>query len=170
MIPQEILKKVQLIEIKSRDIVNNIFSGEYHSAFKGVGIEYSETREYVYGDDIRFIDWNVTAKLNKPYIKVFEEEREQTIILAVDLSGSGYFGSIDTLKVDLMIELSSILSFSAIKNNDKVGLALFSNQIEKFIPPKKGKWHTLRVIREMIYHKTKEKETNISNALVVCIR
>tara|TARA_Y100001970_G_C14209833_1_gene846215 strand:- start:57 stop:935 length:879 start_codon:yes stop_codon:yes gene_type:complete len=165
MIPEEILKKVKLIEIKSRDIVNNIFSGEYHSAFKGLGIEYAETREYVYGDDVRLIDWNVTAKTGKPYIKIFEEEREQSIVLMVDLSASGYFGSQESLKVDTMIELSSILSFSAIKNNDKVGLLIFSDKIEKFIPPQKGKSHVLRIIRELIYFNPKNTKTNISGAL-----
>jgi len=165
MIPEEILRKVKLIEIKSRDIVNNIFSGEYHSAFKGSGIEYAETREYVYGDDVRLIDWNVTAKTGKPYIKIFEEEREQSIILMVDLSASGYFGSNESLKVDTMIELSSILSFSAIKNNDKVGLLIFSDKIEKFIPPEKGKSHVLRIIRELIYFNPKSTKTNISLAL-----
>jgi len=165
MIPEEILKKVKLIEIKSRDIVNNLFSGEYHSAFKGAGMEYAETREYVYGDDVRLIDWNITAKLNRPYIKIFEEEREQTIILMVDLSGSGYFGSKNSLKIDLMIELSSILSFSAIKNNDKVGLLIFSDRIEKFIPPKKGKSHVLRIIRDLIYFNPTHTKTNISGAL-----
>jgi len=165
MIPAEILKKVRLIEIKTRHIVNNIFGGEYHSAFKGMGIEFAEVREYYPGDDIRAIDWNVTARTGKPFIKKYDEERELTVMLIVDVSASGFFGTGDSLKSDIMIELASILSFSAIKNNDKVGLLLFSDKIEEFIPPKKGKSHVLRVIREMIYHKAKDRKTDISIAL-----
>ena len=165
MIPAEILKKVRLIEIKTRHIVNNIFGGEYHSAFKGMGMEFAEVREYYPGDDIRAIDWNVTAKTGKPFIKKYDEERELTVMLIVDVSASGFFGTGDSLKSDIMIELASILSFSAIKNNDKVGLLLFSDKIEEFIPPKKGKSHVLRVIREMIYHKAKDRKTDISIAL-----
>ena len=165
MIPSEILKKVRLIEIKTRHIVNNIFGGEYHSAFKGMGMEFAEVREYYSGDDIRAIDWNVTARTGKPFIKKYEEERELTVMLIVDVSASGFFGTGDSLKSDIMIELASILSFSAIKNNDKVGLLLFSDKIEEFIPPKKGKSHVLRVIREMIYHKAKDRKTDISIAL-----
>ena len=165
MIPSEILKKVRLIEIKTRHIVNNIFGGEYHSAFKGMGIEFAEVREYFPGDDIRAIDWNVTARTGKPFIKKYDEERELTVMLIVDVSASGFFGTGDSLKSDIMIELASILSFSAIKNNDKVGLLLFSDKIEEFIPPKKGKSHVLRVIREMIYHKAKDRKTDISIAL-----
>ena len=165
MIPAEILKKVRLIEIKTRHIVDNIFGGEYHSAFKGVGMEFAEVREYYPGDDIRAIDWNVTARTGKPFIKKYDEERELTVMLIVDVSASGFFGTGDSLKSDIMIELASILSFSAIKNNDKVGLLLFSDKIEEFIPPKKGKSHVLRVIREMIYHKAKDRKTDISIAL-----
>ena len=165
MIPAEILKKVRLIEIKTRHIVNNIFGGEYHSAFKGMGMEFAEVREYYPGDDIRAIDWNVTARTGKPFIKKYDEERELTVMLIVDVSASGFFGTGDSLKSDIMIELASILSFSAIKNNDKVGLLLFSDKIEEFIPPKKGKSHVLRVIREMIYHKAQDRKTDISIAL-----
>jgi len=165
MLPTEILKKVRLLEIQTRHLVNDIFGGEYHSAFKGMGMEFAEVREYQPGDDIRDIDWNVTARTGKPFIKKFDEERELTVMLMVDVSASGYFGSGENLKSDLMVELASILSFSAIKNNDKVGLILFSDQIEKFIPPNKGKSHVLRVIRELIYYKTEDKKTNISEAL-----
>ena len=165
MIPAEILKKVRLIEIKTRHIVNNIFGGEYHSAFKGMGMEFAEVREYYPGDDIRAIDWNVTARTGKPFIKKYDEERELTVMLIVDVSASGFFGTGESLKSDIMIELASILSFSAIKNNDKVGLLLFSDKIEQFIPPKKGKSHVLRVIREMIYHKAEDRKTDISIAL-----
>ena len=165
MITAEILKKVRLIEIKTRHIVNNIFGGEYHSAFKGMGMEFAEVREYYPGDDIRAIDWNVTARTGKPFIKKYDEERELTVMLIVDVSASGFFGTGESLKSDIMIELASILSFSAIKNNDKVGLLLFSDKIEEFIPPKKGKSHVLRVIREMIYHKAKDRKTDISIAL-----
>ena len=165
MIPSEILKKVRLIEIKTRHIVNNLFGGEYHSAFKGMGMEFAEVREYTPGDDIRAIDWNVTARTGKPFIKKYDEERELTVMLILDVSASGFFGTGVSLKSDIMIELASILSFSAIKNNDKVGLLLFSDRIEEFIPPNKGKSHVLRVIREMIYHKAKDRKTDISVAL-----
>ena len=165
MIPSEIIKKVRLIEIKTRHIVNNLFGGEYHSAFKGMGMEFAEVREYFPGDDIRAIDWNVTARTGKPFIKTYDEERELTVMLIIDVSASGFFGTGESLKSDIMIELASILSFSAIKNNDKVGLLLFSDQIEEFIPPQKGKSHVLRVIREMIFHKAKDRKTNISIAL-----
>ena len=165
MIPSEILKKVRLIEIKTRHIVNNLFGGEYHSAFKGMGVEFAEVREYTPGDDIRAIDWNVTARTGKPFIKKYDEERELTVMLIIDVSASGFFGTGESLKSDIMIELASILSFSAIKNNDKVGLLLFSDRIEEFIPPNKGKTHVLRVIREMIYHKAKDRKTDISVAL-----
>jgi len=165
MIPSEILKKVRLIEIKTRHVVNNLFGGEYHSAFKGMGMEFAEVREYMPGDDIRAIDWNVTARSGKPFIKKYDEERELTVMLVIDVSASGFFGTGETLKSDIMIELASILSFSAIKNNDKVGLLLFSDQIEELIPPNKGKSHVLRVIREMIYHKARDSKTDISIAL-----
>jgi uncharacterized protein (DUF58 family) len=165
MIPQEILKKVRLIEIKTRHVVNDIFGGEYHSAFKGKGMEFAEVREYVPGDDIRDIDWNVTARTGKPFIKKFDEERELTVMLMIDVSASGFYGTGDTLKSDLMVELSSILSFSAIKNNDKVGLILFSDKIEKFIPPQKGKSHVMRIIRELIFYKAEDQKTDISQAI-----
>ena len=165
MIPQEILQKVRLIEIKTRHIVNDIFGGEYHSAFKGKGMEFAEVREYVPGDDIRDIDWNVTARAGKPFIKKFDEERELTVILMIDVSASGFYGTGDTLKSDLMVELSSVLSFSAIKNNDKVGLILFSDKIENFIPPQKGKSHVMRIIRELIFYKAEDQKTDISQAI-----
>ena len=165
MIPAEILKKVKLIEIRTRRLVNELFGGEYHSAFKGTGMEFAEVREYQPGDDIRNIDWNVTARTGKPFIKKFEEERELTVMLAVDVSASGYFGTGDSLKSDVMIEIAAVLGFSAIRNNDKVGLLLFSDQIEKYIPPQKGKSHILRVIRELIYYKAKDRKTNISFAV-----
>ena len=166
MIPSEIIRKVRLIELKTRRIVDDIFGGEYHSAFKGLGMEFAEVREYYPGDDIRAIDWNVTARSGKPYIKKYNEERELTVILLVDVSASGYYGTGEYLKCDIMIELVSLLSFSAIKNNDKVGLLLFSDVIEKYIPPKKGKSHVLRVIREMIYHQNNERGTDIGFASV----
>jgi len=165
LIPAEILKKVKLIEIRTRRLVNDLFGGEYHSAFKGMGMEFAEVREYMPGDDIRSIDWNVTARTGKPFIKKYEEERELTVLLAVDVSASGYFGTGNTLKSDIMVEIASILSFSAIKNNDKVGLLLFSDQIEKYIPPKKGKSHVLRVVRELIYYKANDRKTDISGSL-----
>ncbi|NQU68749.1 MAG: DUF58 domain-containing protein [Candidatus Marinimicrobia bacterium] len=165
MIPSEILQKVKLIEIRTRRIVNDLFGGEYHSAFKGMGMEFAEVREYTPGDDIRNIDWNVTARTGKPHIKKFEEERELTVMLLVDVSASGYFGTGDSLKTDVMIEIAAVLGFSAIKNNDKVGLLLFSNKIEEFIPPKKGKSHVLRVIRELIYYQAQDRTTNMAAAL-----
>ena len=165
MIPSEIIKKVRLIELKTQQIVNNLFGGDYHSAFKGTGMEFAEVREYYPGDDIRAIDWNVTARAGKPYIKKYDEERELTVMLIIDVSASGFYGTGALLKSDIMIELASIISFSAIKNNDKVGLLLFSDKIEKYIPPKKGKSHVLRVIREMIFHKARDRGTNIMLAL-----
>jgi len=165
MISSEIIRKVRLIEIKTRHIVNNLFGGEYHSAFKGMGMEFAEVREYTPGDDIRAIDWNVTARTGKPFIKKYNEERELTVMLMIDVSASGFFGTGESLKSDIMIELASILIFSAIKNNDKVGLLLFSDRVENFIPPKKGKSHALRIIREMIYHPAKYNNTNIALAL-----
>jgi uncharacterized protein (DUF58 family) len=161
----ELLKKVRKIEIKTRGLSNQIFSGEYHSAFKGRGMAFSEVREYQYGDEIRTIDWNVTARLNHPYIKVFEEERELTVMLLVDISGSGNFGTKKQFKRDLITEICAVLAFSAIQNNDKVGVIFFSNSIEKFIPPKKGKSHILMIIRELLNLEPKNKGTNISNAL-----
>ena len=165
MIPAEILKKVKLIEIRTRRLVNNLFGGEYHSAFKGMGMEFAEVREYLPGDDIRNIDWNVTARTGKPHIKKYNEERELTVLMVVDVSASGYFGTGSALKSDLMVEIASILALSATRNNDKVGLLLFSDQVECFIPPKKGKSHALRVIRELIYYQAEDRRTNISGAL-----
>ncbi|MFQ6610005.1 MAG: DUF58 domain-containing protein [Fidelibacterota bacterium] len=165
MIPSEILQKVKLIEIRTRRIVNDLFGGEYHSAFKGMGMEFAEVREYIPGDDVRNIDWNVTARTGKPHIKKFEEERELTVMLLVDVSASGYFGTGDSLKSDIMIEIAAVLGFSAIRNNDKVGLLLFSNQVEEYIPPQKGKSHVLRVIRELIYYHAQDRTTNMTAAL-----
>jgi len=165
MIPKEILKKVKRIEIQTRGLVNDIFSGEYHSVFKGRGMEFSEVREYQIGDDIRTIDWNVSARLGHPYVKVFEEERELTVMLLVDVSSSGNFGTVERMKGEIAIEICAMLAFSAIKNNDKVGLIIFTDQIEKFVPPKKGKSHVLRVLRELLYHKPQGRGTSIALAL-----
>jgi len=161
----ELLKKVRKIEIKTRGLTNHIFAGEYHSAFKGRGMAFSEVREYQYGDDIRNIDWNVTARFNHPYIKVFEEERELTVVLVIDVSGSREFGTSERLKKTLLAELAAVISFSAIQNNDKIGVILFSDKIEKFIPPKKGRSHILRVIRELIEFEPENKTTNIAEGL-----
>ncbi|PIW67923.1 MAG: DUF58 domain-containing protein [Candidatus Omnitrophica bacterium CG12_big_fil_rev_8_21_14_0_65_42_8] len=165
MIPKEILKKVRQIEIRTGRIVNNIFAGEYESIFKGRGMEFHEVREYVPGDDIRSIDWNVTARAGHPYVKKFVEERELTVIIMADISGSGNFGTRNKMKIELMAEIGAVLSFSAIKNNDKIGLLLFTDKIEKFIPPKKGRPHVLRVIRELLYYKPKSRKTSINSAL-----
>ena len=162
---KELLKKVRKIEIKTRRLSNHIFGGEYHSTFKGRGMTFSEVRQYQYGDDIRAIDWNVTARYNEPYIKVFEEERELTMMLVVDISGSEFFGTSEQFKKDTVTEIAATLAFSAIQNNDKVGLILFSDQVELYIPPKKGKSHVLRIIRELIEFQPKSKQTNISEAL-----
>ena len=162
---QDLLKEVRKIEIKSRGLTNQIFAGEYHSAFKGRGMAFSEVREYQAGDEIRTIDWNVTARFNHPYVKVFEEEREMTVVLVVDVSASEDFGSQRKLKQQVILELSAVLAFSAIKNNDKVGVILFSDRIEKFIVPKKGSSHILTIIREIIDFKPKSRGTNISEAL-----
>ncbi len=161
----ELLKKVRKVEIKTRGLSNQIFSGEYHSAFKGRGMTFSEVREYQAGDDIRSIDWNVTARFNSPYVKVFEEEREMTVMLLVDVSASGEFGTHTQLKQELITELCAVLSFSAIQNNDKIGVIFFSDKIEKFIPPKKGKAHILRVIRDLIGFKPEHKKTDVRLAL-----
>lgn len=165
MLTKELLKQVKQIEIRTRGVVNEVFSGEYHSVFKGRGMEFSEVREYTIGDDIRNIDWNVTARFGHPYVKIFEEERELTVMLLVDMSGSLSFGSVEKTKQKIAAELSAILAFSALKNNDKVGLILFSDRIEKFIPPKKGKTHALRIIREVLSFEPQGKETNIKTAL-----
>ncbi len=162
---KELLKKVRKIEIKTRRLSDHIFSGEYHSSFKGRGMTFSEVRQYQYGDDVRSIDWNVTARYNEPYVKVFEEERELTMVLMVDVSGSEFFGTTQQFKKNTITEIAATLAFSAIQNNDKVGLLLFSNQVELYIPPKKGKSHVLRIIRELIEFKPKSTETNISEAL-----
>ena len=161
----ELLKKVRKIEIKTKGLSNHIFSGEYHTAFKGKGMAFSEVREYQPGDDVRSIDWNVTARYNNPFVKVFEEEREMTVILLIDLSGSSDFGTQNQLKREIATEISAVLSFSAIHNNDKIGVIFFSDKIEKFIPPKKGKSHILRIIRELITFKSESKKTNIQIAL-----
>lgn len=161
----ELLKKVRAIEIKSRGLSNQIFSGEYHSAFKGRGMAFSENREYQHGDEIRSIDWNVTARMNHPYVKVFEEERELTAMILVDVSGSGDFGTKQMLKRHLITELTAVIAFSALQNNDKIGVILFSDQIELFIPPKKGKTHILRIIRELINFSPAHKGTSIVTAL-----
>lgn len=161
----DLLKKVRKIEIKTRGLSRNIFAGEYHSAFKGRGMAFSEVREYQFGDDIRSIDWNVTARYSTPYIKVFEEERELTVMLLIDVSGSREFGSFEKLKKNIITELSAVLSFSAIQNNDKIGVIFFSSKIEKFIPPKKGKSHILRIIRELIDFHPEEKGTDITGAI-----
>lgn len=162
----ELLKRVRKIEIKSRGLSKQIFAGEYHSAFKGRGMSFSEVREYQYGDEIRNIDWNVTARHGSPYVKIFEEERELTVMLLIDVSGSRMFGSTDILKKDLITELSAVLSFSAGMNNDKVGVIFFSDKVEKFIPPKKGRSHTLRIIRELLDFEPQSKSTNVSEALI----
>ncbi len=162
---KELLKKVRKIEIKTRRLSDHIFSGEYHSSFKGRGMTFSEVRQYQFGDDIRSIDWNVTARYHEPYIKVFEEERELTMMLVVDISGSESFGTTQQFKRDILTEISATLAFSAIQNNDKVGLLLFSDEIELFIPPKKGKTHVLRIIRELIEFKPQSKKTDLSQAL-----
>tara|TARA_B100000674_G_scaffold92985_1_gene65533 strand:+ start:717 stop:1589 length:873 start_codon:yes stop_codon:yes gene_type:complete len=161
----ELLKKVRKIEIKTKGLSNHIFSGEYHTAFKGKGMAFSEVREYQPGDDVRSIDWNVTARYNSPFVKVFEEEREMTVILLIDVSGSSDFGTQNQLKREVATEISAVLSFSAIHNNDKIGVIFFSEKIEKFIPPKKGKSHILRIIRELITFKSESKKTNIKIAL-----
>ena len=162
---KDLLKKVRKIEIKSRGLSNQIFSGEYQSAFKGRGMAFSEVREYQVGDEIRTIDWNVTARFNHPYVKVFDEEREMTVMLLVDVSGSKNFGTQTQLKQELATELCAVLAFSAIQNNDKVGVLFFSDQVEKFIPPKKGRSHILMIIRELINFEPKHKGTNIAEAL-----
>lgn len=161
----ELIKKVRKIEIKTRGLSRNIFAGQYHSAFKGRGMAFSEVREYQFGDDIRNIDWNVTARYSKPFVKIFEEERELTVMLLIDVSGSREFGSFDKLKKNIITEISAILAFSAIQNNDKIGVIFFSEKIEKFIPPKKGRSHILRIISELIDFEPEAKGTDISGAI-----
>ena len=165
MIPREILRKVRRIEITTRGLVNEVFSGEYHSVFKGRGMSFAEAREYQYGDDIRNIDWNVTARTGHPHVKVFEEERELTVMLVVDVSASTEFGTQERMKSELAAELCGVLAFSAISNNDKVGLILFSDRIERFVPPRKGRRHALRVLRELLYHPTEGSGTDMGSAL-----
>ena len=165
MIPREILKQVRLLEITTRGLVNDVFSGEYHSVFKGRGMSFAEVREYRYGDDIRGIDWNVTARTGSPHVKVFEEERELTLMLVVDVSASAHFGTRERMKSELAAELCGVLAFSAIKNNDKVGLILFSDRIEHFVPPRKGRRHALRVLRELLYRPAEGTGTDIAGAL-----
>lgn len=161
----ELLKKVRRIEIKTRGLSANIFAGQYHSAFKGRGMAFSEVREYQYGDDIRDIDWNVTARYNKPFVKVFEEERELTVMLLVDVSASQDFGTLNSVKRDVVTEIAATLAFSAIQNNDKIGVIFFSDKIEKFIPPKKGRKHILYIIRELINFEAESPKTDVSMAL-----
>ena len=161
----ELIKKVRKIEIKTKGLSSHIFSGEYHSAFKGRGMSFSEVRNYQYGDDVRNIDWNVTARTGDPHIKIFEEERELTVMLLIDVSQSSYFGTVNQMKNEILTEICAVLAFSAINNNDKVGVLFFSDDIEKFIPPKKGKQHILRIIRELINFEPSGKSTDISKAL-----
>ncbi len=162
---KELLKKVRKIEIKTRRLSDHIFGGEYHSTFKGRGMTFSEVRQYQFGDDVRSIDWNVTARYNEPFVKVFEEERELTMMLMVDVSGSEHFGSNNQFKKEIITEISATLAFSALQNNDKVGVVLFTDEVELFIPPKKGKTHVLRIIRELLEFQPKSTKTNISEAL-----
>lgn len=161
----DLLKKVRKIEIKTKGLSNQVFAGSYHSAFKGRGMSFSEVRAYDYGDDVRNIDWNVTARFDEPFIKVFEEEREINVMLLIDISNSAFFGTQNQFKNEIIAEISAVLSFSAIQNNDKVGVIFFSNKVEKFIPPKKGKSHILRIIRELLYTKPSEGGTNLGEAL-----
>lgn len=162
---KELLKKVRKIEIKTRRLSDHVFGGEYHSTFKGRGMTFSEVRQYQFGDDVRSIDWNVTARYNEPFVKIFEEERELTMMLMVDVSGSELFGTVNQFKNEILTEISATLAFSAMQNNDKVGLILFSDQIELFIPPKKGKSHVLRIIRELLEFKPKSRNTDLAEAL-----
>ncbi len=165
MIPKEILDKVRLIEIRTRNMMNNLFAGEYHSVFKGRGMEFAEAREYQPGDDVRHIDWNVTARVGSPFIKIFDEEREMTVMLLVDVSASGAFGSQQQMKGEVGVEVSALLAFSAIQNNDRVGLLIFTDEVEVFVPPKKGRKHVLRVIRELLYFQPQGRRTSIAGAL-----
>ncbi len=165
MIPRQILQKVRQIEIRTKHLVNDVFSGEYHSVFKGRGMEFAEVREYEPGDEIRSIDWNVTARLGRPYIKRFIEERELTVILMADVSASGHFGTVNQMKSEITAEICALLAYAAIQNNDRVGLLMFTDQIEKFIPPKKGRTHILRVIREVLYNQPGHTGTDLTQAL-----
>jgi uncharacterized protein (DUF58 family) len=170
MIPREILKKIRQIEIRTNRLVSESLAGQYHSVFKGQGMNFEEVREYQPGDDVRSIDWNVTARMNHPFIKKFVEERELTLMLLVDVSGSGLFGSVEQSKRELAAEIASVLAFSAIRNNDKVGLILFSDEIEKFIPPRKGRKHVLRVIREVLFFEPQRRGTDLNGALEFLLR
>ncbi|MCK9343619.1 MAG: DUF58 domain-containing protein, partial [Massilibacteroides sp.] len=161
----ELLKKVRRIEIKTRGLSRNIFAGQYHSAFKGRGMAFSEVRSYQYGDDIRDIDWNVTARYNSPYVKVFEEERELTVMLMIDVSGSSEFGTVNVMKKEIVTEIAATLAFSAIQNNDMIGVIFFSDKVEKFIPPQKGKKHILYIIRELLEFKPEDRSTNLDVAM-----
>jgi uncharacterized protein (DUF58 family) len=165
MIPKEILSKIRRIEISTRGLVNDVFSGEYHSVFKGRGMNFSEVREYQYGDDIRSLDWNVTARIGSPYVKIHEEERELTVMLVVDVSASGDFGTVERMKGELAVEICALLAFSAIKNNDKVGLIIFTDRVEKFVPPRKGRSHVLRVLRELLYFEPEGRGTDLQATL-----
>jgi uncharacterized protein (DUF58 family) len=165
VIPKEILRKVRLLELSTRRLVNTVFSGEYHSVFKGRGMEFAEVREYLPGDDVRTLDWNVTARMGHPFVKVFDEERELTVMLLVDASASGDFGTVSRMKGEIGVELCALLAFSAIQNNDRVGLIIFTDRVEKFVPPKKGRNHVLRVIRELYYFQPKGRGTDIAAAL-----
>jgi uncharacterized protein (DUF58 family) len=165
MIPKELFRKIRQIEIRTKGLVSNIFGGEYHSAFKGQGMEFAEVRPYQFGDDIRSIDWNVSARYDETFVKIFEEEREQTVMLAVDVSGSGDFGSEGLFKREMAAEICAVVAFSAIQNNDKVGLLLFSDTVELFVPPKKGRKHVLRIIRDLFAHEPTSRGTDISVAL-----
>jgi uncharacterized protein (DUF58 family) len=165
LLPKEIIDKVRRIEIRSRNIVTEMFAGEYHSAFKGSGMEFAEVREYLRGDDVRTIDWNVTARVGSPYVKIFEEEREQTVMLMVDASRSGSFGSFQQMKGEVGVEISALLAFAAVNNNDRVGLLIFTDVVEVFIRPEKGRKHVLRVIRELLYFEPKGYRTDLAGAL-----
>jgi len=165
VIPAEILKKVKRVELRTRRLVNTVFSGEYHSVFKGQGMAFSEVRAYQPGDEIRTIDWNVTARMGEPYVKVFDEERELSVMLIVDASGSGDFGTVDQMKGEIAVEICALLAFSAIQNNDRVGLIIFTDDVETYVPPKKGKKHVLRVIRELLFFKPNQRRTNVASAL-----
>ena len=170
MIPREILKKIRQIEIRTNRLVSETLAGQYHSVFKGQGMNFDEVREYQPGDEVRTIDWNVTARMNHPFVKKFVEERELTLMLIVDLSGSGLFGSVAQSKRELAAEIGSVLAFSALRNNDKVGLILFTDEVEKFIPPRKGQRHVLRVIREILFYEPKRRGTNLRSAIEFLIR
>ncbi len=165
MIPKELLKKVRQIQIRTSRVVNDVLAGQYHSAFRGRGMEFEEVSPYQIGDDVRLIDWNVSARYGEPFIKKFREERELTVMLVVDVSRSGLFGSVEQFKLDVAAELCAVLAFSAIRSNDKVGLILFAGEVEKYIPPKKGTHHVLRIIRELLYHRPRTRGTDIAEAL-----